>query len=111
MQTASLDLLEKTQLPPNPVRAILQAMELEITARQEPFVTRGELRDALHSLECKIDALRSELRIKFESLRGEFTADLNAVEGRLTRWVFTCVLSQTAVMAGALYFALAHMRP
>ena len=107
MQTASLDLLEKTQLPPNQARAILQAMEMEIAARGEPFVTRAELKDALHSLEAKIDALRSEMNIKFESAQ----ANLNAVEGKLMRWTLTCVLSQTAVMAGALYFALTHLRP
>ena len=129
MQTASLDLLEKTQLPPNQARAILQAMEMEITARQEPFVTRSELKDAFHSLESKIDGLRSDLSFKIESLRGELTvkiealrgelkadikgveAKLNAVEGKLMRWTLTCVFSQTAVMAGALYFALTHLRP
>jgi len=93
-------------------------MEMEITARQEPFVTRSELKDAFHSLESKIDGLRSELTVKIEALRGELKADikgveakLNAVEGKLMRWTLTCVFSQTAVMAGALYFALTHLRP
>jgi len=122
VQTASLDLLEKTQLPPNQARAILQAMEMEITARQEPFVTRSELKDAFHSLESKIDGLRSdlsfkieslrgELSVKIEALRGELKADIKGVEGKLMRWTLTCVLSQTAVMAGAVYFALTHLRP
>jgi hypothetical protein len=94
MQTASLDLLEKTQLPANQARAILQAMELEITARQDASATKSELKDAFHSLDLKIEALRG---------------DLKGLEGRLSRWVFTCILGQTAVMAGALYFALTHL--
>jgi hypothetical protein len=63
-------------------------MELEITAREEVLATKNELKNAFHSLELKIEGL----------------------EGRLTRWVFTCVLGQTAVMAAALYFALTHLR-
>ena len=89
MQTASLDLLEKTQLPANQVRAILQAMELEITARQEASASKSELKDAFHALELRIEGF----------------------EARLTRWVFTCILGQTVVMIGALYFALTHLRP
>jgi hypothetical protein len=98
MQTASLDILEKTQLPANQARAILQVMELEITAYQETFATKNELKDAFHSLKLEIEALR-----------GEFKGELKGVESRLTRWVFTCILGQTAVMAGALYFALTHL--
>ena len=136
MQTASLDLLEKTQLPPNQARAILQAMEMEIAAHEVGFCTRAELKDAVRSFELstetlrgeiqslrsdlsfKIESLRGELTVKIEALRGELKTDikgveakLNAVEGKLMRWTLTCVLSQTAVMAGALYFALTHLRP
>jgi chromosome segregation ATPase len=121
----SLDLLEKTQLPPNQARAILQAMELEITAHEVRFCSRAELqdsvhslKDALHSLETRIDSRCSDLSLKIEALRGELKTDiksveskLNAVEGKLMRWTLTCVFSQTAVMAGAVYFALTHMRP
>jgi len=89
MQTASLDILEKTHLPPNQARAILQVMEMEMTAREVKFATKDEIKDAFHALQLEI--------------RG--------VETRLTRWVLTCILGQTAVMAGALYFALTHFRP
>jgi hypothetical protein len=100
MRTASLDILEKTQLPAEQARGILRAMELELSARDEAFATkddvRTEIQAAVHLLELKFEALRSEL---------------NAVEGRLTRWTFTCILGQTAVMAAALYFAITHLRP
>jgi len=118
MQTASLDLLEKTQLPPNQARAILQAMEMEIAAHEVGFCTRAELKDAVHSFELSIEtlggeiqSLRGELTVKIEALRGELKTDIKGVKGELMRWTLTCVLSQTAVMAGALYFALTHLRP
>jgi len=87
-------------LPPNQARAILQVMEMEFTARGQTLVTKVEFKDAIHSLELKI-----------ESLRGELMAAIKGIEGRLMRWTLTCLLGQTAVMAGALYFALTHLRP
>lgn len=70
MQTASLDLLEKTQLPANQVRAILQAMELEITARQGATATKDELKDAIHSLHLEMEAMRGD----FKGLESRLTA-------------------------------------
>ncbi len=32
--------------------------------------------------------------------------DIHALEGRLSRWVLTCILGQTAVLAGWVYFIL-----
>ena len=95
MNATSLEILEKTQLPPNQARAILQVMELELTARESSLATKSEVKDALHSLELRI-----------ESLRGEFKES----EGRLMRWVLTCIMGQTAVLAGAVYFGLTHLR-
>jgi hypothetical protein len=136
VQTASLDLLEKTQLPPNQARAILTAMEMEMTAREERLSTKSELKDAFHSLELTtealrgdIQALRAELKADAQALRAEVKADIQALraelkgdnaslraeskgtEGKLMRWVLTCMLGQTAVLAGAMYFALTHLRP
>jgi hypothetical protein len=63
--------------------------------------------------------LRSELKLDIANLREELKAgiaeiksDLHKVEGSLARWVLTCVLScilgQTAVLAGLGYFVLQH---
>jgi hypothetical protein len=99
MQTASLDLLEKTQLPPDQARAILAAMEVEMTAREERLSSRNEMTEAFHSLELAI-----------ASLRGDLDAKIAGSEGRLVRWLFTCMLGQSAVIAGAVYFAITHLR-
>jgi len=117
MQTTSLDILEKTQLPPNQARAILEVMELEVTARQELLATKSDLKDALQAtksdLERAIQAMRSDLKdavhsldLKIEGLRGE----IRGSEGKMARWVLTCTLGQAAMIAGAVYFALTHLR-
>jgi len=79
-------------LPPAQAHAILKVMEIEIAAGHE-------------SLATKLDLLE---------VRSELKAEINKVEGALSRWVLTCVLScilgQTAVLAGLGYFVLEHLR-
>jgi hypothetical protein len=83
-----LEILEKSQLPTAQAHAILKVMEMEIAAGHEALAT-------------KLDVL-------------ELKSELNKVEGSLTRWVLTCVLTcvlgQTAVLAGLGYFVLDHIR-
>ena len=92
MKTRSLEILERSQLPPAQAHAILKVMEIEIAAGHE-------------SLATKLDLLE---------VRSELKAEINKVEGALSRWVLTCVLScilgQTAVLAGLGYFVLEHLR-
>ena len=40
----------------------------------------------------------------------DLRAELHKVEGALSRWVLTCMLGQTAVLAGLGYFVLEHLR-
>ncbi|MGD1032269.1 MAG: hypothetical protein ABSA05_14135 [Opitutaceae bacterium] len=88
MRTRSLEILEKSQLPTAQAHAILKVMEMEIAAGHDALAT-------------KLDVL-------------ELKSELNKVEGSLTRWVLTCVLTcvlgQTAVLAGLGYFVLEHLR-
>jgi hypothetical protein len=83
-----LEILEKSQLPTAQAHAILKVMEMEIAAGHDALAT-------------KLDVL-------------ELKSELNKVEGSLTRWVLTCVLTcvlgQTAVLAGLGYFVLEHLR-
>jgi hypothetical protein len=92
MRTRSLEILEKSQLPAAQAHAILKVMEMEIAAGHETLAT-------------KVDLLE---------VRSELKAEINKVEGALSRWVLTCVLTcilgQTAVLAGLGYFVLEHLR-
>jgi hypothetical protein len=100
MQTASIEILEKTQLSTEQARGILRAMELECAALKDIFATKGDLHEAFHSMEIVIERARAEL-----------LAEIRSLEGRLTRWVFTCIMGQTALLVGAVYFAITHLRP
>jgi len=109
-----MDILDKTHLPADQARAILQVMELENTARDGVYATKSDLKEAFYSLDLKVEAvrgeihaLRGELSAKIEVLRG----DSRALEGKMARWVLTCTFGQAAMIAGAVYFALAHLRP
>jgi len=95
MKTRSLDILEKSQLPAAQAHAILKVMEMEIAAGHE-------------ALASKLDVLevKAELMSKF----AELEAKLYKVEGTLSRWVLTCIIGQTAVLAGLGYFVLEHFR-
>ena len=103
MNTTSLDILEKSQLPPVQARAILQAMEIELTAKQEFLATRSEVLAYKSELKNDLLLLESRLRQEMANLKAE-----------LVRWVFTCILSQTIVtvglIVGALYFFLTYAR-
>jgi hypothetical protein len=82
MKTRSLEILGRSQLPPAQAHAILEVMEMEI----------------------------ADLRAKFKTDTADLRAELHKVEGALSRWVLTCMLGQTAVLAGLGYFVLEHLR-
>jgi len=117
MQTNSLDILEQSELPAGQARAILRVMEMEISSREEVLVTKGELKDAFHALELQIGAVRGAIDSLRGELRGEIKESAHALElkierseGRSARWVLTCTMGQAAMIAGAVYFALRHLR-
>ena len=103
MKTRSLEILGRSQLPPAQAHAILKVMEMEIAAGHESLASRVDLLDVKSALKAEIADLRAELK-----------AEIHKVEGALSRWVLTCVLScilgQTAVLAGLGYFVLEHLR-
>jgi len=95
-------------------------MELGVTAREDVLVTKVEFREAMlaskNDLREAMAAVKIDLNdafhvldLKIEALRGEMRAAIAGSEGKLTRWVFTCMLGQTAVLIGAMYFALRHL--
>jgi len=114
MQTNSLEILEKSELPTGQARAILQVVDLEIASHEKALATRSDLNELGLKLELKIEVLKGELKSQFEALRGELRTEVKGGESRLSRWVLTCFISftaaQTAVLAGAMYFALAHLK-
>jgi hypothetical protein len=83
MKTTSLEILEKSALPTAQAYAILKVMELEMSSAQEILATKNDI-----------------LALKVE---------MKGIEGALSRWVLTCILGQTAVLAGLGYFFITHL--
>jgi hypothetical protein len=117
MKTASLEILEKAELPPAQAHAILKVMESEMASAHEPLATKGDvlavradLLADMQTVKADMRALRAELLAAMADLRADMAATYGGMEGRLSRWVLTCILAQTAVMAGFGYFLVAHWK-
>ena len=88
MQAATLEILEKANVPAAQARAFAQAIEIEMAAQRDVLATKLDLSDVRRELEVKLESVKSEL----------------------VRWVFLCILGQTAVLLGAAYFFVSRIR-
>ena len=116
MKVSSLEILERSQLPPSQARAIFQVMEAELSAREHTLATRADLDRGLHGLELKVEAVRTEMqtlrgesRTEMQTLRGEFSAEMQSIRAELksdirdtVRWNFAFWVAQLAAMAAIL---------
>jgi len=126
MHTSSLDLLEKSELPPAQARAIFKVMEMELAASQSALATRADMAMEFALLRAEMAAefaqFRAEMADEFAKFRKEIAAihgELGNIPGkieagdartqsRLAVWVLSCTLSQTVVLLGVIYFLFAH---
>ena len=88
MQAAALEILEKANVSAPQARAFVQAIEIELAAQRDVLATKLDLSDVRRDLEVKLESVKSEL----------------------VRWVFLCILGQTAVLLGAAYFFVSRVR-
>ncbi len=100
MQAASLEVLEKANLPPLQARAIVQAIEIEIAGARDTLATkhdvvqlRQEMSDMRHGLEIKLEGVRTEIHASASSS---------------SRQMYAALLGQMAVLLGVAYFFVAH---
>ena len=91
MKASSLEILERSQLPPSQARAIFQVMEAEMSEREHTLATRTDLDRGLHGLELKVEAVRTEM----QTLRGEISTEMQSIRAELksdirdtVRWNF-----------------------
>ncbi len=137
MQAASLEVLEKAQVPPAQARAIVRAIEIEISGYKDTLATKhdtlllrhemGELRTELKGdmahlrAEFKADMaqLRGEVRADMAQLRGEVRADIGDLRGELRAAVagmvthgqlYAAISAQTALLLGIAYFFVTHLQ-
>jgi hypothetical protein len=111
MQSATLVVLEKANLPPAHARAIAEGIEIEFMALKDTFATKLDLAELRRALEVEIGSVRTEisnLRTGMsESGRG-LEVKIESVRGEVVRWVVMCILGQTAVLIAGISFVLNH---
>jgi len=98
VQPESLEVLEKAAVPPTQARAIVQAIEIEITGAKDVLATKQELVKSRHELTEALTALRSELLVAIH-------------EGASSqpRHLYGALLGQMALLLGLAYFFVSHL--
>src|SRR5205807_3863875 len=123
MQAASLEVLEKANLPAPQARAIVQAIEIEIAGARDTLATkqdtlllrqdtaelghdlRQEMSKLGHDVRQEISDMRHGLELKFEGVRSEIHASASSI----SRQMYGALLGQMAVLLGIAYFFVAHV--
>jgi len=98
IQAASLEVLEKANLPPLQARAIVQAIEIAgardtLATKHDVVHVRQEMSDIRHGLEIKLEGVRTEIHASASSI---------------SRQMYAALLGQMAVLLGVAYFFVAH---
>ena len=122
MQAESLEVLEKASVAPAQARAIVRAIEIEITGAKDTLATKHDM----HGLRQELAMLRAEmaglakrgelielaaqLRTEIGRLSGELHAEIHRAVSGSTRQMYLALLGQMAVMLGFFYFFLVQLR-
>ena len=73
---------------------IWKVMEPELPSTQRSLARKGDVASSAE--------LKSEIAV--------LCMEIKAMEKRLARWILTCFIGQTAVLAALGYFTLTHLR-
>jgi len=127
VQAASLEILEKANVPAPQARAIVQAIEIEIAGAKETLATkqdilivRHEMAEMRAELKTEIATLRGDLRSEIHAMRGDLRSEMHAMRGDLRsemhaiasgnlRQMYAAMLGQLAVLLGVAYFFVSHV--
>jgi hypothetical protein len=117
MLAESLEVLEQANLPPAQARAIVKAIELEISGAKDTLATkhdilslRGEISKLDTALRGEISKLDTALRGEMAAQRGELEAEIHATGRSIVRQLYLAVLGQMAVMLGFGYVFATNLR-
>ena len=92
VQPASLEILERAQVPPAQARAIVQAIEIEIAGAKETLATKQDFLILRHEMA----EMRAELRHEIAGL---------VTHGQL----YAAITAQTILLLGIAYFFVTHL--
>ena len=111
MQAASLEVLEKANLPAPQARAIVQAIEIEIAGAKDTLATKQDVLILRH----EIAELRTELKSEMTGLRHEVEgklsqSDFHAAMTSSVRHMYGAIMGQFALLLGVAYFFVSHVQ-
>jgi hypothetical protein len=109
MQAASLEVLEKANVPGPQARAIVQAIEIEIAGARDTLATKHDLLLLRTELRQGMAELRTELRGDIIGLRSELRVEIHAAASNNLRQMYLALLGQLTVLLGIAYFFVAHI--
>lgn len=139
MRAESLEVLEGADVPPSQARAIVRAIEIEITGASETLATKhdllllkqeiselraelkaeisqlrtevkAEISELREEVKAEISGIRGEVRAEISGLRGELRAEIHASASSVSRQMYAALLGQMAVLLGIAYFFTTHVR-
>src|SRR5204863_5918441 len=103
MQAASLEVLEKANLPAPQARAIVQAIEIELAGardtlatKQDTLLLRQDMAELGHDLRQEMSDMRHGVELKIEGVRSE----IHASASRISRQMSGALVVQLAVVPG-----------
>ena len=105
VQAASLEILEKANVPAPQARAIVQAIEIEIAGAKETLATKQDMLILRHELA----EMRHELKTEVATLRGDLRSEMHAIASGSLRQMYGAMLGQLAVLLGVAYFFVSHV--
>jgi hypothetical protein len=127
MQAESLEVLEKADLPPAQARAIVRAIEIELSGakdtlatkhdlvvlghemRQEIVLVRQQVHQEIAAVRQEMSDLRAELRAEMSELRGELRGEIHSSASSVARQMYAALLGQMAVLLCFAYFFATHI--
>src|SRR5207237_7481367 len=106
VQAASLEILEKANVPAPQARAIVQAIEIEIAGAKETLATKQDMLILRHEMA----EMRHELKTEVATLRGDLRSEMHAIASGNLRQMYGAMLGQLAVLSEVDCFSVSHVK-
>ncbi len=128
MQAESLEVLENAAVPPAQARAIVRAIEIELTGARDTLATkhdlllrrqemlqmgadlRQEMAEMGADLRQEMAELGAGLRKEIAEMGAALRVEIHATASGVARQMYLAVLGQSAVMLGFAYFVATQLR-
>jgi hypothetical protein len=110
MQAESLEVLERASVAPAQARAIVRAIEIEITGAKDTLATKSDLTELRSELRGEMRQLAAELCGEMAKVAGELHAEIHRAVSGATRQMYMALSGHMAMTLGFVYFLFAQMR-